>query len=377
MDDQNLQGDETPKDKESVVTKNWLKNPWVWLYAFLVVIFLGVTYFGYPDPKKGFGLNTGRMTIFFLLIVFVVEFIRLFTKPVLSEGELTPNEKVRTHLIRYSYVFMFFAIGVAIIPFMSNIKPMNPNLPIAVFLGCSEGNKVPDLACPKDETPPTSGQWVVNIGGHVKCSADDKGACRVKGGIVVPLYFVILALMAGAISISRRVPEYQKRSAPIYVGTEKEPKLGIGTLREFLVFQIIQFVSAPLIAVVAFYFVPPTQKPYAVALGFTAGFASESILVMIRAVVDKVKPGASPVVQKGAASGIVIDSESQKGVGGAEILVVGQSGLKTQADGNGHFIIDGIPVGERVIEASKEKRRATAKVTVGAGKISSCHITIP
>src|SRR5439155_8420943 len=108
---------------------------------------------------------------------------------------------------------------------------------------------------------------------------------HVRGGLVVPLYFVIVSLMGGAVGLLRRVPEIQRRSEHDYVGTEKEPKLLPGEVRERLGFQIIQFISAPLIAVTAYHAIAPESRTASVALAFTSGFASESILLMIRGIV--------------------------------------------------------------------------------------------
>jgi hypothetical protein len=79
-------------------------------------------------------------------------------------------------------------------------------------------------------------QWLINIGGAVtpqdptkeKCPPGQQCRMFVTGGIAVPLYSVILALIGGAISISRRVPEIQKRSENDYVGNDKERKLQPG-----------------------------------------------------------------------------------------------------------------------------------------------------
>jgi hypothetical protein len=109
----------------------------------------------------------------------------------------------------------------------------------------------------------------------------------------VPVYLVILALFGGAISLTRRVPEYQKQAARGYVEVENAPKLEPYRLREYLIFQIVQFISAPLLAVVAYYVIEPATMAATVALGFAAGFASESILLIIRAAVDKIQPAAT------------------------------------------------------------------------------------
>ena len=57
-----------------------------------------------------------------------------------------------------------------------------------------------------------------------------------------------------------------------------------------LVFQIMQVATAPLIAVTTYYIILPDTPLKSVVVGFGSGFASEPILLMIRALVDKLKP---------------------------------------------------------------------------------------
>jgi hypothetical protein len=113
---------------------------------------------------------------------------------------------------------------------------------------------------------------------------------EIAGGLVVPLYVVVLALVGGAISMTRRVPEYQRRAM------DSRDPLTNAEAREYLVFQIMQVATAPLLAVTTYYIVRPASPLESVVVGFGSGFASEPILVMIRALVDKLKPAtqASP-----------------------------------------------------------------------------------
>jgi hypothetical protein len=237
------------------------------------------------------------------------------------------------------------------------------------------------LACERKEEDGTivkQQQWVINIGGKAEdCSSTDTGKrfC-VTGGLVVPLYFVVLALIGGAVSLTRRVPEYQKRSASSYVGTEKEPKLNAPTAREYLVFQIVQFISASLIAAVAYYLIAPETRTAGVAVAFTSGFGSEAILLMIRGVVEKVSPGTTTVPQTGAVSGVV--SKQRQGMAGITLKVVGKAKLTGQTDDYGHFVIHDIPAADQVIEASGPAAvTKLARVTIDPGKTSVCHIEFP
>jgi hypothetical protein len=106
----------------------------------------------------------------------------------------------------------------------------------------------------------------------------------VRGGLVVPLYVIVLALLGGAVSMTRRVPEYQRRAM------DSQELLTNVQAREYLVFQIMQVVSAPLIAITAYHIVRPDSAIASVVLGFGSGFASEPILLMIRGLVEKISP---------------------------------------------------------------------------------------
>ena len=58
-------------------------------------------------------------------------------------------------------------------------------------------------------------------------------------------------------------------------------------------FQIMQVISAPLIAITAFSIVKHGSISEAVVVGFGSGFASEPILLMIRSLVEKISPTQS------------------------------------------------------------------------------------
>jgi hypothetical protein len=116
---------------------------------------------------------------------------------------------------------------------------------------------------------------------------------RVLGGVVVPLYFVIIALMGGLVSMMRRVPEYQRRISP-----ECPEHITCEQAREFLVFQIMQVLSAPLIAITAYYAFEPTSRATSIALAFITGFSSELILLYVRALTVRLRPEESPAAAK-------------------------------------------------------------------------------
>jgi len=159
--------------------------------------------------------------------------------------------------------------------------------------------------------------------------------------------------------------------------TEDKPKLDRTSVREFLAFQILQFVSAPLLALVAYFLISPESKAASVALGFTAGFASEAILLMTRAVVEKVSPASTTTPQTGAVSGEVVDAAANNALlASASIAVVGKPNLITQTDARGHFVLDGVPVGDQAVEASVGGRSSVIKVSIVGGKTTVGHITL-
>ena len=121
------------------------------------------------------------------------------------------------------------------------------------------------------------------------------------GGIAVPLYVAVFALMGGAVNMLRRVPEYQWR------GMDVKDSLTREEARECLLFEMMQVLSSPLIAIAAYYLFHPQSQGASVALGFVAGFASHTILLTIRSVTDTLTPQkvalARRLPQGGASTG--------------------------------------------------------------------------
>jgi hypothetical protein len=235
----------------------------------------------------------------------------------------------RDEQVKFAYFFVIASFAVLTVPPFVKSQSIG-NEPIGIISGCVENTEAVELRCrpepapaqdgaqagqqndrggeaapvPPEQTGTARNQWLVNIGGALapqapgSCTGNPseckigspKNRAVVSGGIVVPLPFVIIALFGGAISLSRRVPEIQKRSEPDYVGSEAEPALGMPQAREFLAFQILQFVSAPLIAITAHQVIAPQSQASAVALAFLAGFGSETILLMIRGIANGLQP---------------------------------------------------------------------------------------
>ena len=193
------------------------------------------------------------------------------------------------------------------------------------------------------------------VNNYLHWQRNDQGdnGYSVSGGLVIPFYLVVLSLIGGAISLTRRIPEYQKQAASGYVGTPDAPSLTLPMLREYLVFQIVQFISAPFIAAVAYYMLEPTTTSATVGLAFAAGFASETILLWLRAMVDKIKPDSHVEEETGSLVGALA---GQSGASAVEIentysiSIVGISGLPPVFFDGGQFVINGVPKGACALE---------------------------
>jgi len=345
------------------MTKDDFMNPLIWvgvLFLLVAINQLGAYLGAFWLPPK--------YLYIFVAIAFALLFVILFTIP-LAKREQT----VRENLIRYAYVFMFLALGAAMAPaFYTHSDSESAKRPISVLVGCNTtSSETSELSCQKKNE--ARRQWVLNVGGYAKQCSSSVGESTfcVDGGLVVPIYFVIVALLGGAVSITRRVPEYQKQSTPDYKGNEKQPFIDTSELREYLVFQILQFLSAPLVAIVAYNFVDPSNRAYGVALAFASGFASETILLMIRAIVEKIKPERT---MPGDVMGSILDSQ-QRIVSTATVKLVG-SNKSTKVDGNGHYILAGVPPGSHIIEATTNGTSKTATLNVRSGEVHICHITL-
>ena len=193
-------------------------------------------------------------------------------------------------MIGTCYAFTLLALVVSVVPFVFDGNAlMNSTGQISLVRGCAVGQDVSIPAQSKcdDHKPSSTPQWVINIGGLMTEQDPPSKAYKITTGLVVPLYVIVLALFGSAVSMTRRVPEYQRRAM------SAQDSMSNIEAREKLVFQIMQVISAPLIAVTAYAIVKPGSLSEAVVVGFGSGFASEPILLMIRGMVDKISPTAA------------------------------------------------------------------------------------
>jgi hypothetical protein len=242
-------------------------------------------------------------------------FVRVFTIPLPSDRD--PTEADLIPMVRFCYVFTLLVIAISVIgPVLVTLFPsteynLMARAPVALVKGCvhSDDSKW-ELACSPSD--PYRSEWFISIGGGIRSGSvridgtphvDDGNAVSpvdkwievgqshlmiVHGGLVVPWYFIALALMGAAVSLARKIPEYQRRALD-----KNDKEFTAARTREMMEFQILQLLSAPLIAVAAYNLVTPNSMQASAALGFITGFASETLLVGIRAVADRLMGGVS------------------------------------------------------------------------------------
>jgi hypothetical protein len=383
--------------------KEWAKANVLWIAAHVINLMFGIAIYIFRilDGESG-------IPILPVVISLCIVFVHIFTYPIEAlpvEGS-TQDERKRIEDIRsrqrnkwmiFAYSFMLISLLLTFYPFINPLfsfvekttgqsdgtvqqestgqKPDAGRYlktlrerPIAVFIGCSLDPQAKTLLCPKSDAEPeddakkaqnpksgtVGSAWVINIGGHIEqCTKDNNPdfgksvTCQVKDGLLIPLYFIILALMGGSISLTRRLPELQKQAGSEHIATEQQPKLSQYEFREHLIFQMVQYISAPLLAILAYYLIEPGNITNSVVLAFTAGFASETILLMVRSIANKITPGSGEALQYGAIAGVItIQGAAAKK---AEVFLTELPQIHSITDEQGFYVLSNVPVGEHSI----------------------------
>lgn len=284
-------------------------------------------------------------------LVLAAWFLHAFTRPDAPDGDSQCHAEERASMFRFAYVFAIFAFALLVLPFTAMVRreetPPDAG-PIRLLRACLKVSPSarpasapgPIEACPDAPLEGTfTYPWLLSVGGVVaqECgtaafpcprvveaaqrvagsaagarpgtdSAPPGGAASppsapaperaasgpalysVSGGFVVPFYVVVFAFIGGVVNLTRRVPEYQKRSSCAFKGTPAESAVTLLEAREFVIFQLMQMLSSPFVAMVAFYALEPKTITSAVALAFVSGFSTEAVLLLIRGAVNGIKP---------------------------------------------------------------------------------------
>lgn len=233
-----------------------------------------------------------------------------------SDADLNKINRVVLH----GYIVTFLALLLSTLPPIvlsshPDLKAWSRGSAIGVVMGCQNDSPGLVTSC---SAHGDRGQWLLNIGGRVvpttPAGSTTEGTATaaeevvaVQGGIVVPLYLVVISILGAAVGIARRLPEYQRRGsrvfADLYLSRQKEGKLEEGEpepmdaarVREVVVFQIMQVFTAPLVAITAYSLIGTQSASSVVLIAFASGFSTEAVLLLIRNAVEKIgKIGAPP-----------------------------------------------------------------------------------
>ena len=312
-----------PKDQEDSRPPFWRAwgTEWIGQHKFPIIMILtllavsaiiavGWNFFGKHLTELKI---PGRVFVAFLLMaasLLFVGFAVIFT-----------GEKPKISLMSgYAYIFTMFALFALTLPFFGFFftQPWAQHVesaPMAILIGCVLGEQSDkgELLCDGSNF-----QWVINIGGTTTTIEANPAKPKwrpvmIRGGLVVPLYFIILAIMGSAVGMMRTVPEYQRRAwvwetqnnsshplgsqpAETTRAAPGEEPISPHDARKLIVFQILQVVSAPLIAIVAYTLIKPEAIATTAAVGFAAGFGAEPILLLIGSVTSALRPQGSASV---------------------------------------------------------------------------------
>jgi hypothetical protein len=121
-------------------------------------------------------------------------------------GQSSPRKNRMAIVFSYVIISVFLAL-----PLLAPVI-----LPLA-FPEALEAMKRTPVGLVITKAEPEAGslpQWALNIGGHVPKKGDlsDPDVVEVQGGLVIPLYVIILSVIGGTINMTRQVPKFQEEA---------------------------------------------------------------------------------------------------------------------------------------------------------------------
>lgn len=269
---------------------------WVWIGRMVVLWWIGIVvvtgvtlylFLGWRAQMREASMVMAAMCVGAVVLVVLVgvHFVHCFTRDLPSPKE-TLSRELRSIFV-YAYVFQVLAIGFSLAPFVVTTESLSSrNSWAGVEYGCSHAEEGYGSELTRCTNESGDGQWLVHVGGRLvsleaRTNGKDGARAEFGRGLVIPLYVVVLAIIGGAVGMTRRLPEIQRRAA-YSVQRKGDDAISPIMAREMVVFQIMQILAAPLIAIVAFSVFEPDTVAAAVLVGFASGFASEAILMKLR-----------------------------------------------------------------------------------------------
>lgn len=258
---------------------------YVWL-AVLVIFAVLLIAKNFNLPFLSVTVSNFTLLLFGLAISFSIWFCDIFT------GDMTKRRLIE--IVLFCYVFTIFCMSILVYPifFGEDDKEMYRLIregPIGLVKGCGRESAddwiAMEVRCGVQDQHSAPSQWVFNVGGTLRRLDDSADLYEISGGVIVPIYVLFLSFMGAVVNMTRRVPEYQRR---IYLPDDAPGSVSREEGRELLIFQIMQVVSAPLIAITTYYIVKSESITTSVLISFGSGFASEVVLRTISALVSRI-----------------------------------------------------------------------------------------
>ncbi|HKY01752.1 MAG TPA: hypothetical protein VJM53_04295 [Burkholderiales bacterium] len=371
----------------------------------LILIFFAIAVFALGNDWPGHQF-VAKIAMGAVGFGFAIWFIVTFAVRFKAEDEIEMRRQLSAHF-QFAYVFTFISFALLTLPFTILVEEQvdSDAAPIKLIRGCvnsdqraSEGKESLIPYC--DKAPVVSANaaevekawrtfpWLLSIGGikgvarEMQYPETDKKETKpkyyyeIESGFYVPLYVVLLAFIGGAVSLSRRIPEYQKRIDPDYIEVPPAFVLKPCDARESVVFQIMQLITAPFIAITIFFAIEPETIAASIALAFASGFASETILLMIRGMVEGIKPQTSVPKKPEVGSLKVHVSKGGKGVEGAKIYLDGEGKPRLTTSKGGWALVSQLSVGTHRVKAEFNDEQKDEEVKIELDKTTELKIVL-
>jgi hypothetical protein len=266
-------------------------------------------YINHPLPSwirssTGYGLLIA-------LLVLAILFLWAFT------GRSTYSKNRLAIILSYSVIFLSLSCALVGPTLLMLAIPDLPDI----------SGKVPVGLVVARLTQDSKPQWMLNIGGYVESGDSAAGAVgngedgglstpvlrivTLNGGIQIPLYVILLAVIGGAINMTRQVPDFQSRQpgqpgllhrmwSPHAPDEEKEEHDQEGGERESvpwrkgLLEQYMFLIAAPFLAIATYYLLVllgTIQPPIIVLVCFSIGLISDTVVTAITEAAKKLLGG--------------------------------------------------------------------------------------
>lgn len=202
----------------------------------------------------------------------------------------TPTKRAARKMLIMTYIMVLLFLGLPLlgpllISFFTDLEVLLRTTPVGLLKG------------PLEE--PEVIQWIINIGGVLSTGG------KLNGGIAIPLFVPLLAMLGAAINTLRKLPDFLRQYGQIPDQETREgreqtlPSSRTGEeLRSDLFRYFVYLLSSPFIGMIAYslMFIVNYTNPHALAIvAFASGFISDSVveelIARARSIIDSSRRG--------------------------------------------------------------------------------------